>query len=138
MDIAALIARARQRDPEAAQALADLVEHAVMTPAQRVSTAFRLKRRGGDKDAERRSERDNALRALARLLYPDLPLEQQSRALFEKAERYVANGWSHERHRAHPCGESRERSLLRQVASSGLSIPRPRQLKSILAENSEK
>ena len=66
-DLLELIARARQRDPEAAVALAHLVEVAVATPDQRVSAAFRLKRRGGDPRTEQRRQRDKAICALARL-----------------------------------------------------------------------
>jgi hypothetical protein len=50
-----LLARARQHDLEAAHALADLVEERL------------LRRRGGDRQADHRRRRDEAIRAPARL-----------------------------------------------------------------------
>ena len=132
-DLAALIARTRQRDPVAALMLADLVESVVAIPQRRVGAAFQLKRRGGEPGwrASRRTQRDDAFRALARLLYAHLPIEQQARALVRKAERYIADGWPHER-RSEP-GANAERTLLRRIGESGLDIPGPRQMRKILA-----
>src|ERR1700730_12481526 len=59
--LAELIARARQRDPEAGAALADLVEGAVATPGRRIGAVFRIKRRGGDPRAEHRGRRNETI-----------------------------------------------------------------------------
>ena len=75
-DLAELLARARQRDPEAAAALADLVEIAVATPDRRIGAAFQLKRRGGDPRAEQRRRRDEAVCALHKLTGEDRPLDR--------------------------------------------------------------
>lgn len=130
--IGELIARARQRDPEAAAALAALVEDVIANPGRRVGAAFRLSARGGEPGwrVRRRAKRDNALRALAQL-YADLPLEQQARLLIQKAERFLATGWLREQRRQD--GASKERLLLRQIGESGLPIPQLRQMKNILS-----
>src|SRR5438270_50695 len=70
-----------QRDPDAAIALADLVE------AQQAS-----RRRGGDPKADERTERDDTFRALARLLFADLPIERQARAVIQICKRRLASG----------------------------------------------
>jgi hypothetical protein len=129
-----LIARARQRDPEAAAALVALVEDVIANPGRRVGAAFRLKARGSEPGwrVRRRAKRDNALRALA-LLYADLPLEQQARLLMQKAARFLAAGWPHDQRRQD--GASKERSLLRQIGESGLPIPQLRQMKKILSSS---
>jgi ABC-type hemin transport system substrate-binding protein len=71
-----LLARARQHDPEAARALADLVEERL------------LRRRGGDRQADHRRRRDEAIRALARLTGYDRSAERQARDLGQRLARY--------------------------------------------------
>jgi len=70
-----LLARARQHDPEAALALADLVEE-------------RLLRRRGDRQADHRRRRDEAIRALARLIGNERSAEWQARGLAQRVARY--------------------------------------------------
>ena len=119
-DVAELIARTRQRDPDAAVALADLVE-AQFLP----STDGVRRRRGGDPKAARRTERNEAVRALGALLSTELSLERQAREIIRKLRRY----------RPAVGDENRdgERGVLHQLANSGLPLPGTRQLKRILA-----
>jgi hypothetical protein len=123
-DLLGLIARARQRDPEAAAALADLVAGAVATPDQRVSAAFRLKRRGGDPRAEQRRRRDEAICALARLSGNGRPIEQQARDIAQRLDRY----------RPMPVETTPERRLMKEIEDLGLPPIGQRRISKILRE----
>ena len=122
-DLLELIARVRQRDPEAAVALAHLVEVAVATPEQRVSAAFRLKRRGGDPRTEQRRQRDQAICALARLSGKAKPIEQLARDIAQRLDRY----------RPMQIETIPERRLMQEIKNSGLPIGQ-RRISKILRE----
>jgi hypothetical protein len=126
-DIGELIIRARQHDPDAAVALADLVEGALADPGRRVSAAFKIRHKGGEAKsrADRRGLRDEALRELAELTGADLLLEQQAQEILRKTRRYRSAP-------ADPTG-STERRALHRIAASGLPVPGLRQLKRILS-----
>jgi hypothetical protein len=128
-DLADLLARARQRDPEAALALADLIEGAIAVPERRISAAFKLKPRGGVSEhrATLISERNAALRALAALFYGETPIERQAREVIREVNRYAAAARSGE------MVNGRKRILLAQIIETGLPVPRLRQMKKILA-----
>ena len=122
-DLAELISRARQRDPEAAAALADLVEIAVATPDRRIGAAFRLKRRGGDPRTEQRRQRDEAICALARLTGNGKPIERQARDIAQRLDRY----------RPIPVETIPERRLMQEIKNTGLPIGQ-RRISKILRE----
>ena len=73
----------------------------------------RRRRRGGDPREAHRRKRDAALCALAPLVAPGQPLEQQARAVIDRARRY----------RPAPGEVGAERQLLRQINEAGLPIP---------------
>lgn len=128
-----LIERVRtDGDADAARELADLVETAIAVPDRRVGTAFGLRRRGGEPGwrKECRAQRDDAIRALARLLFADLPIGQMVRELRQKVSRYMVNGWPNEQRLAP--SDNLERALLWRIAKSDLEIPGARQLRKIL------
>jgi hypothetical protein len=79
---------------------------------QRKSSATR--RRGGDPYKARRRKRDEAVCALASLIAPERPLEQQARAVIDRVVRY----------RPVPGEVSADRQLLSQIRETGLPIPR--------------
>src|SRR5437763_1920464 len=79
-DIPALLARARQRDPEAVEALAGLVEARLLRVAPRP--------RGGDRRAAERAQRNAALRRLAALMGADVPAGRLARGLAGRLARY--------------------------------------------------
>ena len=110
-DVALLIARARQHDPEAALALADLVEQTLLR-----------RRRGGDRQADCRRRRDEALRALARLTGEDGSAERQARDLAQRLARY----------RPMPGETSPDRILMRKIIDTGLGVPQPDRLARII------
>jgi len=98
----------------------------MVRPEQRVRTAFGLRRRRGEPGG-RTSGRDAALRALDRLLAADFPVEQRRlREIRRSALRY--QGPAHNPARS----DSPKRTLLRQIADSGLPIPKERQLRKII------
>ena len=76
-ELAGLLARARARDSEAIEALADLVE------AQLLPTTARP--RGGDPHAAERAQRDAALRQLAALVDADMPVDCLAHTLADPA-----------------------------------------------------
>ena len=110
IDLADLLARARQHDPEAARALADLVEERL------------LRRRGGDRQADHRRRRDEAIRALARLTGNDRSVERQARDLAQRLARY----------RPMPGETSPDRILMRKIIDTGLGVPQPDRLARII------
>ena len=135
-DLAALIERARQRDPDAAAALADLVEHVIAVPDRRVAAAFGMGRRGGVTKtyAERLAKRNRTLRTLAALLFDDgTPIEQRARELIRRVDRLITGAWLHEQRRVEVASIGDERHLLREIAETDLPIPRLRQMKKILS-----
>jgi uncharacterized protein (DUF924 family) len=135
-DIAALIERARQHDPDAAVALADLVEHVIAAPDRRVAAAFGMNRRGGvaKAHAERLAKQNRTLRALAALLFHDgTPIEQRARELIRRVDRFITATRPHERRRAEVAAMGDERHLLRVIAETDLPTPRMRQMKKILS-----
>ena len=73
--------------------LADLVERAMATPNRRVGVALGHLRRGGEPNwrAERRAERNAALRLLAEMSIPCLSVRQRAQALIAKIDRYLVN-----------------------------------------------
>ena len=143
-DLIELLERAREGDPGAAVALADFVENALADP---VRTAFRIgrraaalncterrsirdapanaPRRGGDRRARLRAERDAGLRELASLLGANLSLTRRAEEIVARMTRY----------QLHPndqdCGT---RQTLHRLAKTGLAIPGSRQVRRILAE----
>ena len=108
-DVALLIARARQHDPEAARALADLVEERL------------LRRRGGDRQSDHRRRRDEAIRALARLTGNDRSVERQARDLAQRLARY----------RPMPGETSPDRILMHKIIDSRLGVPSSRRPRSL-------
>ena len=82
-DLPVLLARARAHDPEAVNALADLVEIAAVNAERRVGAALGLGRRGGvsARHAALIAERDDALRVLASIIAPGLAIGQQAREI---------------------------------------------------------
>jgi hypothetical protein len=120
-NLADLIARARQHDPDAVLALADLVEASL----GHLGHALPRRRRGGDPMEEKRVRRDAALRDLARLISADLSLEQRAAEIIVRARRY----------RPAPSDDqasSAERRVLHRIAETGLPVPGRRQLRRIL------
>src|SRR5258708_22087683 len=114
-DIANLIERARQRDPDAAVALADLVEHVIAVPDRRVAAAFGMNRRGGvaKAHAERLAKRQRTLRALAAFLFDDgIPAEQRARELIRMGDRVLTAAPPHTQRRAQSAAMSDARHLL--------------------------
>ena len=81
------------------------------------------KRRGGDRQAEKRRQRDEDIRALARLTGGGKPLPQVAQDLMKRCERYQ------------PMSEetSPDRVLLRRISDTGLPVPRKRRLIDILS-----
>lgn len=134
-DLAELLAQVRA-GAAAAFELADRIERAAATPDLRVATALGIKRRGGEPGwrAERRAERDAAIRLLAEHSFPGMSAPQRAKALITKINRYLANGWPHDRERGAIPGVDPECDLLRQIAEADLAMPRPRQMIGILAE----
>src|SRR5258708_15677460 len=115
-DIANLIERARQRDPDAAVALADLVEHVIAVPDRRVAAAFGMRRRGGvtKTHAERLAKRNRTLPALAVLLFDDgIPIEQRARQLIRRVDPVITAPRPHTQRRAQGAAHSDERPLPR-------------------------
>jgi len=131
-DLLELIARVRQRDPEAAVALAQLVEVAVATPERRVCAAFGLSRRGSHNPARvaQRQQRNECLAELT-IIQPGDKESLRIQAARSKLERYAANGWPHEQDKPGETG-NRERDLLRKIMRTGLPLVRERQHRAIL------
>jgi hypothetical protein len=80
------------------------------------------RRRGGDPHAEKRAERDAALRELAATMGDDVPVERRAREIATRMARY------------RPAAEetSDERLLMRQIIDTGLAVPKPDRLKRII------
>jgi hypothetical protein len=114
VDIAVLLARVRQRDPEAVEVLARLVEARLLRAAPRP--------RGGDQRAAERAQRDAALRRLAVLIGADMPMERFARDLAARLKRF----------RPMPVETAPERLLMREIVASGLQVPGPDRLARIL------
>jgi hypothetical protein len=127
-DIAELIERVRQRNPDAATELAAVVERATANPDRRVGAAFKLRRRGGEPQqrAMRRAERDDALRALACLIGAELSVERLVHAIHRKVHRHISAG------AAEVSGA--ERNLLDRIAANS-PVPGVRQLRRILQQS---
>jgi hypothetical protein len=87
-----------------------------------IARATGNRRRGGDRQAEARRQRDDVLRALARLNDNDAPAEQQARDLADRLARF------------HPLPVETipERQLMREVVDSGLPVPSPDRLARII------
>ena len=113
-DLSALVSRARQCDPEAVEALADLVEARLLRAASRP--------RGGDQRAAERAQRDAALRQLAMLMGADIPTEPLARHLAGRLKRF----------RPMPAETAPDRVLMQQIITSGLPVPGPDRLARIL------
>jgi hypothetical protein len=127
-DIPTLLARARAHDPEAVEALADLIEAAVVDPERRVGAALGIGRHSGI-SAERAAliaERDDALRELASVIAPGLPFGEQAASIAQRAMRY--------RPATIDRGGSAERQALHRLVVTGLPVPGIRHLKRILAK----
>src|SRR6185437_7281149 len=99
-DLPILLARARQRDPEAVEALANLVEARLLRASSRP--------RGGDPRAVERARRDAALRRLAALMGTDMPTERLARDLAGRLKRF----------RPMPAETAPERVLMQQIIAS--------------------
>ena len=95
--------------------LGNLVEEKSMTGL--------VKRRGGDRQAQRRRQRDDDIRALARLTGNGKPLPQVAQDLIKRCERYQPM----------PTETSPDRILLRRISDTGLPVPRKRRLLDILS-----
>ena len=106
--------RARQRDPEAVEALVDLIEARLLRAASRP--------RGGDQRAAERAQRDTALRQLAALIGADMPRERLARDLVGRLARF----------RPMPTETALDRALMREIVASGLPVPGPDRLARIL------
>jgi hypothetical protein len=113
-DLAALLARVRQCDPAAVEALARLVEARLLRDAPR--------RRGGDTRAAERAWRDDTLRQLAALIGVAMPMERFARDLAGRLKRF----------RPMPVETAPERRLMQQIIASGLPLPGPDRLARIL------
>ena len=113
-DLPTVLVRARRCDPEAVEALADLVEARLLRAAPRS--------RGGDQRAAERAQRDAALRQLAALLGADMPRERLARDLAGRLKRF----------RPMPAETAPERVLMREIITSGLPVPGPDRLARIL------
>ena len=87
------------------------------------------RRCGGDPKAARRTERNEAVRALGALLSAELSLERQVREIIRKVRRY--------RPAAGDENGDGEFGVLHQLANSGLPLPGTRQLKRILGRSSD-
>jgi hypothetical protein len=122
-DLADLLARARQRDPEAAAALADLVEVAVATPGRRIGSVFRTKRRGGDPRAKQRQRRDEAICALHKLTGEGQRVEPWAREWAQRISRFQPL----------PVETDPARRLMQAVKDSGLPIG-PKRIGEIVAK----
>ncbi len=79
-------------------------------------------RRGGDRQAGKRAQRDAALRALAGLMGDDTSVEQQARVIADRLARY----------RPMPVDTSPERLLMHEVLDSGLGVPGAERIRKIL------
>ena len=86
-------------------------------------TAKSTKRRGGDPQAQQRRQRDEDIRALARLTGGGKPLPQVAQDLIKRCERYQPM----------PKETSPDRVLLRRISDTGLPVPRKRRLIDILS-----
>jgi hypothetical protein len=81
------------------------------------------RRRGGDPKAALRRERDAAFCALARLLAPGQPFEEQARLVINRQRRYQP-----------VAGETGEdRQLMAQIKASGLAVPSLNRMARILS-----
>jgi hypothetical protein len=94
--------------------LGNVVEESSMTKG---------KNRGGDRQAEKRRQRDDDIRALARLTGGGKPLPQVAQDLMKRCERYQPM----------PEETSPDRVLLRRIGDTGLPVPRKRRLIDILS-----
>jgi hypothetical protein len=94
--------------------LGNVVEESSMTKG---------KNRGGDRQAEKRRQRDDDIRALARLTGGGKPLPQVAQDLMKRCERYQPM----------PEETSPDRVLLRRISDTGLPVPRKRRLIDILS-----
>jgi hypothetical protein len=81
------------------------------------------KNRGGDRQAQKRRQRDDDIRALARLTGEGKPLPQVAQDLMKRCERYQPM----------PEETSPDRVLLRRISDTGLPVPRKRRLIDILS-----
>ena len=129
-DIAVLLARARQHEPDAVAQLIELVEAVAAQPNRTVAEAFGLRRgrRGGDPRAARRARRDAALRALAKLTLEGGSAERQARLIADRVARY----------RPLPAETGMPRRLMRQVVDAGLQLPGPDRIARILRSGEQK
>jgi hypothetical protein len=124
-----LLAEVRAGCPIAAQELADWLEHVLDRPNVRVGTAFGLNPRGPSRDRIHRWQlRDEALRAFAGLLDPDLSLEQRAAVMTARLQRY------------RPAQDERnpERLAMRRIVNSGADIPGTRQIRRIISAGETK
>jgi hypothetical protein len=80
------------------------------------------RRRGGDPCADKRADRDEALRALARLNGNDVPVELVARKISNRLGRY----------RPLPDETIPERVLMRAVIDTGLPVPSAERIRKIL------
>jgi hypothetical protein len=113
--------------PVRAVALAgELIEAAVPklgNVTEENSTKLRGRRRGGDPRADKRQQRNEDIRALARLTGNGKPLPQVAQDLITRCERYQPM----------PEETSPDRILLRRISDTGLPVPRKRRLIDILS-----
>ena len=116
-DLAGLLARARDHNPDAVEALARLVETQLLPAAPRP--------RGGDPHAAERAQRDAALRQLAVLVGPSVSTERLARTLAGRLARFQPM----------PAETAPDRVLMREIVESGLPVPGPDRLARILRGN---
>ena len=79
-------------------------------------------KRGGDRHASRRAERDEALRTLGTLIAAEAAPEQQARHIADRLARF----------RPMAKETAPERALMQQIVDSGLPLPKPDRLGRIL------
>jgi hypothetical protein len=87
------------------------------------SMTRQAKRRGGDRQAQKRRQRDDDFRALADLTGKGKPLPQVAQDLIKRCERYQPM----------PEETSPDRILLRRISDTGLPVPGKRRLIDILS-----
>jgi hypothetical protein len=105
----------------------DRVDATAAEPGQRVGAALGLGCCGGisERRAAILAERDDALRALARIIGPGLPIERQAQAVAARLRRY--------RPTSIDASGGQARQALQRISNVGLPTPSLRHLRHILS-----
>ena len=132
-NLANLIERARTGDPDAGRQLADIVQDAIKMPDRRIGAALLPKRRGGDPEAERRAERNQAYQDFAVAEFGTRHLTpKQAKAINRQIRRLVSDA-----HRMEG-DDSAKQNAVRRMMAAGQAIVGERQLLRILSEPEKK